>query len=181
MGIFLGIIVAVIGYGIFVYNRLITLRNNRENAFADIDVQLTNRFDLVGNLVETVKGYAKHEKELLTSVTQQRTAFLNANGIDDKLQANNALTGSLKSLFAVSENYPDLKANETFVNLQSELSDLENKLAATRRYFNSATKEYNTAIQVFPANIIAGQFGFKQEPFFELEDQEAKKTPKVSF
>lgn len=171
----------MIGYGIFVYNRLITLRNNRENAFADIDVQLTNRFDLVGNLVETVKGYAKHEKELLTSVTQQRTAFLNANGIDDKLQASNALTGSLKSLFAVSENYPDLKANETFVNLQSELSDLENKLAATRRYFNSATKEYNTAIQVFPANIIAGQFGFKQEPFFELEDQEAKKTPKVSF
>lgn len=179
------IIVGIVVLGAIVlislYNRLVSLKNHRENAFADIDVQLTNRFDLVGNLVETVKGYVKHEKETLQGVTEARTSFMNAQGIDEKLAASNQLTGALKSLFAVSESYPDLKANENFLQLQSELSDLENKLAAARRFFNATTREYNTAIQTFPSNLIAKHFGFQPEAFFELEDQEAKKAPKVQF
>lgn len=145
-------------YGVSLYNRLVSLKNHRDNAFADIDVQLTNRFDLVENLVETVKGYAVHEKETLQGVIQARASFMSAQGVDDKLAASNQLTGALKSLFAVSESYPDLKANQNFLQLQTELSDLENKLAASRRFFNSTTKEFNVAIEVFPSNLIAKQF-----------------------
>lgn len=157
------------------------MRNNRENAFADIDVQLTNRFDLVENLINTVKGYANHEKQTLQDITNARTSFLNADNVEGKLEANNQLTGALKSLFAVSENYPELKANENFLQLQTELSDLENKLAAARRFFNATTREYNTAIQSFPANMLAKSFGFEQATFFELEDEAARKAPKVQF
>lgn len=179
--IILGVVALVLIYVVMLYNRLVALKNNRENAFADIDVQLLNRFDLVENLVNTIKGYAAHEKETLQGLTNARTHFMSAQSVDDKLEASNQLTGALKTLFAVSENYPDLKANTNFLQLQSELSDLENKLAAARRFFNATTKEYNTAMQTFPSNLIAKQFGHSQVPFFELEDLAAKKTPKVEF
>lgn len=177
----LGIVALFVIILIVLYNRLVGLKNARENAFADIDVQLTNRFDLVENLVNTVKGYASHEKETLTGLTEARTKFLNANGVEGKIEANNQLSGALKSLFAVSENYPDLKANQNFLHLQNELSDLENKLAAARRFFNATTKEYNTAIQSFPSNMIAKSFGFTTANFFELENQAARTAPKVQF
>lgn len=179
--IILGVVALVLIYVVILYNRLVTLKNNREGAFADIDVQLLNRFDLVENLVNTVKGYASHEKETLQGITNARTHFMSAQTIDSKLEASNQLTGALKTLFAVSENYPDLKANTNFLQLQSEISDLENKLAAARRFFNATTKEYNTATQTFPSNIIANIFGFTQVEFFELDDEAAKKAPKVQF
>ena len=179
--IILGVVALVLIYVVMLYNRLVTLKNNREGAFADIDVQLLNRFDLVENHVNTVKGYTAYEKETLKVLTDARTHFMSAQSVDAKLEASNQLTGALKTLFAVSENYPDLKANTNFLQLQNELSDLENKLAAARRFFNATTKEYNTAIQTFPSNLIAKQFGLSQVPFFELQDQTAKKTPKVEF
>ena len=156
--IVLGVIALLVIYLVTLYNGLVTLKNNRENAFADIDVQLLNRFDLVENLVSTVKGYAAHEKATLQGLTDARTRFMSAQTVDAKLEASNQLTGALKSLFAVSENYPDLKANTNFLQLQNELSDIENKLAAARRFFNATTKEYNTAIQTFPGNLIAKHF-----------------------
>lgn len=179
--IILGVVALVLIYVVMLYNRLVALKNNREGAFADIDVQLLNRFDLVENLVNTVKGYASHEKETLQGITNARTHFMSAQTIDSKLEASNQLTGALKTLFAVSENYPDLKANTNFLQLQSEISDLENKLAAARRFFNATTKEYNTATQTFPSNIIANIFGFTQVEFFELDDEAVKKAPKVQF
>lgn len=166
---------------IVIYNRMIALRNNREQAFADIDVQMKLRFDLVSNLVEAVKGYTKHEKELFENVTKARTSFMNATNVDDKIQANNMLTSSLKSLFAVAENYPELKSNENFMQLQNQLADIENKIAAARRFFNNATTEYNTYIESFPANILARIFNFKRWELFELENKEEKKNPKISF
>lgn len=156
--IVLGVVALLVVYLVTLYNGLVTLKNNRENAFADIDVQLLNRFDLVENLVSTVKGYAAHEKTTLQGLTDARTRFMSAQTVDAKLEASNQLTGALKSLFAVSENYPDLKANTNFLQLQNELSDIENKLAAARRFFNATTKEYNTAIQTFPGNLIAKHF-----------------------
>ena len=156
--IVLGVVALLVIYLVTLYNGLVTLKNNRENAFADIDVQLLNRFDLVENLVSTVKGYAAHEKTTLQGLTDARTRFMSAQTVDAKLEASNQLTGALKSLFAVSENYPDLKANTNFLQLQNELSDIENKLAAARRFFNATTKEYNTAIQTFPGNLIAKHF-----------------------
>lgn len=156
--IVLGVVALLLIYLVTLYNGLVALKNNRENAFADIDVQLLNRFDLVENLVSTVKGYAAHEKATLQGLTDARTRFMSAQTVDAKLEASNQLTGALKSLFAVSENYPDLKANTNFLQLQNELSDIENKLAAARRFFNATTKEYNTAIQTFPGNLIAKHF-----------------------
>lgn len=179
--IFLWIIVLFVIYVVSKYNSIITLKNNRVNAFADIDVQLKLRFDLVENLVNTVKGYATHEKETLENVTKARTSFMNANSIDDKIEANNMLTSTLKSLFAVAENYPDLKANTNFLQLQTELSDIENKLAASRRFFNSATNEFNTYIEMFPWNLIASMFNFKIEKSFEIETAAEKEVPKVQF
>ena len=179
--IVLGVVALLVIYLVTLYNGLVALKNNRENAFADIDVQLLNRFDLVENLVSTVKGYAAHEKTTLQGLTDARTRFMSAQTVDAKLEASNQLTGALKSLFVVSENYPDLKANTNFLQLQNELSDIENKLAAARRFFNATTKEYNTAIQTFPGNLIAKHFWHTQVPFFELEDQAAKKAPKVEF
>lgn len=150
------------------YNRLVRLRNRRQNAFADIDVQLRQRHDLVPQLVETVKGYAGHEKEVLYKVTEARAAAIGAQSIDDKIAAEQALTAALQGLKVSVEAYPDLKANQNFLHLQEELSDIENKLAASRRFFNGATTEYNTAAESFPANLIARNFGFRREVMFDL-------------
>ncbi len=159
------------------YNTIVRLKTTRDNALSDIAVQMKARFDLVENLVNTVKGYAKHEKETLNEVIEARNQFTSAKNIQEKSEADAMLTGALKSVFALSESYPDLKANQNFLQLQTELSDIENKIAAARRFFNSTTKEYNTLIQQFPANIL-----FKKTPetFFEGED-EIKKAPKVEF
>jgi LemA protein len=166
---------------IALYNRLISLKSNRENAFSDIDVQLKLRFDLVPNVVNTVKWYAKHEKDVLKEVIEARNGFMNAKTIEWKVEANNNLNSALKTLFAVAEAYPELKANENFLHLQEELADIENKLAAARRYFNSATKEYNIAVQTFPSVLIARMFWFQTYEYFEIDDQSEKKAPKVEF
>ena len=166
------------------YNNLVKLRNNRENAFANIDVQLKQRYDLVPQLVATVKGYATHEKELLERVTAARTAAMSATNINDKIAADTQLSGALAGLKVSVEAYPELKANQNFLQLQGELADIENKLAATRRFFNSSTKELNNAVQTFPANIIAGMFGFHKEPMVEVAPEEraaVEKAPKIEF
>ena len=177
----LWVVAVLVIYIITKYNAIVTLRNVRSQSFADIDVQLKLRFDLIPNLVETVKWFATHEKETLENVTKARTSFMNAWGIEDKMQADNMLTGALKTLFAVSENYPDLKANQNFLQMQSELSDIENKIAAARRFFNNATQEYNTYIQLFPSNIIAWAFNFKEENLFSVSAPEERENVKVSF
>lgn len=168
---------------ISIYNRLVKLRNRRENAFADIDVQLKQRHDLVPQLVETVKGYATHERELLTRITEARTAAMQAKTIDEKIVAENSLANGLQGLKIAVENYPDLKANQNFLQLQEELSDIENKLAAARRFFNAATTEYNTAVESFPANVIAGSFGFNRETLFDLAGsrQAMEEPPSIKF
>jgi len=182
--ILVGIVVILIIWAISRYNLFVKLRNNRENAFADIDVQLKQRHDVIPQLVATVKGYAAHERETLDSVVNARAGAMNAKSIDEKIVAENALTSALAGLKVAVEAYPDLKANTNFMQLQEEISDIENKLAAVRRYFNSATKELNTAIEVFPANIIAGMYGFKKEMMFDLGAPERKnleQTPEISF
>ncbi len=165
--IFLGILglVAIVMIGI--YNRLVALRQNRNNAFSDIEVQLKQRFDLVPQLVETVKGYATHEQSVFENVTAARAGITSSQGTDGRIQAEQKLGGALMNLFAVAENYPQLKADANFQNLMAELSDIENKIAASRRFFNNATSELNTAVEQFPANLIAGRFGFKTEVFYE--------------
>ena len=176
--------IVVVLFLISMYNNLVKLRNNRENAFANIDVQLKQRYDLIPQLVSTVKGYATHERELLEKVTAARTAAMSATGINDKIQAENALSSALAGLKVSVEAYPDLKANQNFLQLQGELADIENKLAATRRFFNSATKELNNAVQTFPANLIAGMFGFHKEPMFEIPSEERAaydKAPEIKF
>ena len=181
--ILLGILAILIIWAISKYNLFIKLRNKRENAFADIDVQLKQRHDLIPQLVATVKGYAAHEKETLDRIVSARSGAVNAKSIDEKIVAENALSSALAGLKITLEAYPDLKANTNFMQLQNEISDIENKLAAVRRFFNSATKELNTAIEMFPANIIAGMFGFKKEMMFELgtERQALEQTPQISF
>ena len=165
------------------YNRLVGLRQNANQAFADIDVQLKQRQDLIPNLVETVKGYAAHESGTLEAVTAARAAAAGATSVQDRVQAENALTGALRQLFAVSEAYPDLKANANFIRLQDELTDIENKLAAARRFFNNTVAEFNAAIQQFPAVLIAGAMGFSPRTFFDLgENRAAAETaPQVKF
>ncbi len=179
--IFLIIVWIAVLYFIMTYNRIIKLKNNIHNSFADIDVQMKLRFDLIENLVNTVKWYASHEKETLEKLTQARTNFMWANNAQEKLQADNMLTGALKSLFAVAENYPDLKANQNFLQLQTELSDIENKIAAARRFFNSSINEYNSTIQSFPSNFVAKMFEFQEQKFFEIENVQEKEVPKVQF
>jgi LemA protein len=166
-----------------VYNRLVGLRQRANQAFADIDVQLQQRHDLIPNLVETVKGYATHEKGTLEAVTAARAAATSAGTVEQKVQAENALTGALRQLFAVAEAYPDLKANQNFLQLQGELGDVENKLAAARRFFNSAVGEYNAAIQQFPAVLIAGATGFAERTFFDVGADRATvaAAPEVKF
>ncbi len=167
-----------------IYNNLVTLRNNRENAFANIDVQLKQRYDLIPQLVASVKGYAQHESSLLERITQARAAAMNAQSINDKIAANNQLSAALSGFKVSMEAYPDLKANQNFLQLQGEISDIENKLAATRRFFNSATKELNTACQRFPAVIFAGMFGFHPELMFEVPQEDKAqlgKAPEIKF
>ena len=172
------ILIAVIAW---MYNWLVRLRQAVKEALSDIDAQMQLRFDLVENLVNTVKGYAIHEKETLTQVVQARNMFMNAKTEWEKFAANDQLTWVLKTLFAVSESYPDLKANQNFLQLQTELSDIENKIAAARRFYNSSVKDYNTAIQVFPKNLVAKLFWFDEYEFFQVMDEAAKKAPKVQF
>ena len=181
--ILLGFLLILLIWAIAKYNLFVKLRNNRENAFADIDVQLKQRHDLIPQLVSTVKGYASHEKETLDRVVSARNGAINAKSIDEKIAAENALTSALAGLKVAVEAYPDLKANTNFMQLQEEISDIENKLAAVRRFFNSATKELNTAIEMFPANIISGMFGFKKEMMFDLgsERQNLQQAPEISF
>ena len=181
--IVLGVIAAVIGWLILVYNGLVAMRQRVNQAFGDIDVQLKQRHDLIPNLVETVKGYASHERGTLEAVVQARNAAIAAPGVEQKVAAENMLTGALRQLFALSEAYPDLKANKNFQQLQAELSDIENKLAAARRFFNNAVQEYNTGIQQFPAALIAGPFGFHQQTFFDLGETRAQldQAPQVKF
>lgn len=179
--IILGLAVLVIFWLITVYNSLIRLKNQTDEAWSDIDVQLKRRYDLIPNLVETVKGYAKHERELFEKVTQARTAAMGAQGIAAKGQAENMLAGTLKSLFAVAENYPDLKANENFLKLQDELSDTENKIQAARRFYNGNVRDFNIKIESFPSSIVANTFKFGKREFFELEEEAAKEPVKVQF
>ena len=178
-------VVVLLGlWGVGIYNNLVKLRNNRENAFANIDVQLKQRHDLIPQLVATVKGYAQHEKELLERVTQARAAAMGATTINDKIQAENALSSALAGLKVSVEAYPELKANQNFLQLQEEISDIENKIAATRRYFNTATRELNNAVQTFPSNIFANMFGFKKEPMFEIPQEDRatiEKAPEIKF
>ena len=177
-------IVVIVLWLISLYNSLVKLRNRRQNAFADIDVQLRQRHDLVPQLVETVKGYASHEKDLLLRVTEARSVALSAKTIDDKIVAEQQLTSALQGLKVSVEAYPDLKANQNFLNLQEELSDIENKLAASRRFFNGATTEYNNSVESFPGNLVAKNFGFQREVFFDLGTESRKQMeepPKISF
>ncbi len=182
--IVIAVVAVLIIWGVSLYNKLVKLRNNRENAFADIDVQLKQRHDLVPQLVSTVKGYAAHEKETLDRVVSARNGAMAAQTIDDKIKAENILSSALAGLKVTVEAYPDLKANQNFMQLQEEISDLENKLAAARRYFNSATRELNNAVETFPSNLIAGMAGFKKEIMFDLGEQQRatlEEAPKISF
>ena len=176
------IIIAVITLAIIgLYNSLVTLRMQVQNAWSQIDVQLQRRFDLIPNFVETVKGYVTHEKETLEKIKALRTSWANATTVQDKADLDNQLSASLKTIMAVSENYPDLKANENFMQLSEELRNTENKIAFSRQYYNDTTTNYNTKLQVFPSNIIANMFGFKPSDLFKTENEEARKNVKVDF
>jgi len=181
--VILGVIVVIAIWVMSIYNRLVAVRQRVNQAFADIDVQLKQRHDLIPNLVETVKGYAAHERGTLEAVIQARNAAMAAPGVEQKVQAENMLTGALRKLFAVAEAYPDLKASTNFQQLQAELTDLENKIAASRRFFNNAVQEYNTGIQRFPAALFASTFGFAPKNFFDLGDERAAvgEAPPVKF
>jgi len=185
MNYLLWIVLAVILIAIFwligIYNALIKLKNRVDEAWSDIDVQLKRRYDLIPNLVETVKGYATHERELFEKVTQARSQAMQAGSPEAKGKAENALTGALKSLFAVAENYPQLKASDNFAKLQDELSDTENKIQAARRFYNGNVRDFNIKIQVFPNNMIAGMLNFKKREFFELGDEKEREAVKVEF
>lgn len=180
MLIFIAIIIIIVLWGICVYNSLVQARNKVKNAFAQIDTQLQRRFDLIPNLVETVKGYASHEKELLENITKVRSGYMAATTNAQKIDAENQLTSTLKTLFAVSENYPDLKANTNFLKLQDDLKGTEDKVAFSRQFYNDTVTKYNDSLLTFPNNIIAGIFKFKEETLFKTDDV-AKAAPKVQF
>ena len=175
------IIIAIIAFVVAIYNKLIKMRNHADEAWSDIDVQLKRRYNLIPNIVETVKGYAAHEDSVFTKVTEARSNAINAGDLHEQAKAENMLSGALKSLFAVAENYPDLKANENFMQLQNELVDTEDKIQAARRFYNGTVRDYNTKIQQFPNNLIAGTFKFEAKEFFEVEDEKEKKNVEVSF
>jgi len=182
--IILGVIALIVIYLIFLYNRLVSLRQTVSQSWSDISVQLKQRHDLIPNLVETVKGYATHERGTLEAVVNARNAAISASGPEAQAKAENMLTGALRQIFALAEAYPDLKANQNFLQLQSELSDVENKIAASRRFFNNAVQEFNTATQQFPAVLIARQLGFQDREFFELDEGERTAVaapPQVKF
>lgn len=178
----LGLIIVVLGgYILMAYNGLIRRRNRVQEAWSDIEVQLKRRLDLIPNLVEAVKGYATHEKQAFESVTEARARAMGATTPQQQAEANNMLASTLKSLFAVAEAYPDLKANANFIELQRELSDTENKIQAARRFYNTTVQEYNTALESAPTNVLATMFGFKKSEFFDAPDEEINAVPKVSF
>ncbi len=180
--IFLLVIIAAVALiAIGMYNSLITLRNRCDNGWSQIDVQLRRRYDLIPNLVETVKGYAKHESGVFEKVTQARAAAVGAQTVKEQGQADNVLTGALKSLFAVAENYPELKANQNFLMLQEELAGTESKVAYARQFYNDMVMKYNMRQQVFPSSIIANMFGFKPREYFQIEEEVAKGPVKVQF
>jgi LemA protein len=185
LGIIVLVIVAIVLVaGIALFNKFVQLRTRSEEAWSDIDVQLKRRYDLIPNLIETVKGYASHEKETFERVTEARTMAMSAEGVDEQAGAENMLSGALKSLFAVSESYPDLKANENFLELQRELTDTENKIQSSRRFYNTNVRDLNIAVESFPSNVIAKTFSFTKKDFFELDEgeKEAAKDPvKVDF
>lgn len=162
------------------YNKLVNARNKVENQFSQIDIQLKRRADLIPNLVETVKGYAKHEEETLKGVIEARNKAVNAGSVNEKIEANNELTGALNKLLAVAEAYPDLKANENFKDLQSNLKETEDKITYARQFYNDSAMNFNNIVQMFPSNIIAGMFGFKKFDYFKIEEKD-KETPKVEF
>ncbi len=180
MWVILGIIAIIAIWAVAIYNGLIRLKNRIDEAWSDIDVQLKRRYDLIPNLVNTVKGYASHEKEVFEKVTEARTKAMSAESAGDKAQAENALSQTLKSLFAVAEAYPDLKANQNFLELQRELTDTEDKVQASRRFYNGNVRDFNTKIQVFPNNVFAGMLGFSAREFFEAAGGE-KEPVKVEF
>jgi LemA protein len=166
------VIVVLVGlYAVFSYNGLVSLRNRIENAWAQIDVQLKRRYDLIPNLVETVKGYASHERETLDAVIEARNAGMNASGPHDQAEAENQITGALKSLFALSEAYPDLKANQNFAQLQEELTGTEGRIAYARQFYNDTVYRYNTKLQSFPSNVLANAFHFSEREYFEADDE----------
>lgn len=174
-----GVLIIIIVAGI--YNGLVRRRNNVKNSWSQIDVQLKRRYDLIPNLVETAKGYMKHEKEVLENVTRARNAAMNASGVKEQAAAENMLTDTLKTLFAVTEAYPDLKANENMLSLQEELTSTENKISYARQHYNDAVEVYNNKIEMFPSNMIASTFNFKPEEFFEIENPAEREAPKVEF
>jgi len=176
-----GIIVVLAIWTIFSYNHFIVLINRAKEAWSDIDVQLKRRYDLIPNLVNTVKGYATHESSTFEKVTQARTAAMGATNVADKGKAENMLTGALKSVFALAESYPDLKANQNFLSLQTELSDTENKIQASRRFYNGNVRDLNIAVEAFPGNIIASMFHFAKMELFALEEEAAKQPVEVKF
>lgn len=175
-----GILVLLAFYVISVYNKLVNHRNKVENQWSQIDIQLKRRADLIPNLVETVKGYAKHEEGTFKEVVEARNKAVNAGTVNEKIEANNELTGALTKLFALTEAYPELKANENFMSLQNDLKDTEDKITYARQFYNDSAMTYDNAIQMFPSNIVAGIFGFKKYEFFKIDEKE-KETPKVKF
>ena len=184
MGALIIIVILIVFVAIFVmsiYNGLISLRNQVENAWAKINVELQRRFDLIPNLVETVKGYMGHETDVLEKVTSLRSSWAGASSIDEKANLNNQLSNTLKSIMAISENYPDLKASQNFLDLQEELRNTENKISFSRQFYNDSVTMYNTKLEVFPSNIIANCFNFVAEPLFAVEGDEVRKNVKVDF
>jgi LemA protein len=181
--VIIAIFAVVLLIAISLYNRLVKLRNNREQAFADVDVQLKQRHDLIPQLVEAVKGYMVHEKGVLTEITEARANAIKATSINEKIVAETRLTTALEGLKVSVEAYPDLKASQNFLDLQNEISDIENKIAAARRFFNSATKELNIATEIFPSNLIATLFNFRREPMFDLGENRAanEEPPQIKF
>lgn len=178
--VIVGIIVLLAFYVIGVYNKLVNAKNKVENQFSQIDVQLKRRADLIPNLVETVKGYAKHEEGTLTAVIEARNKAVSATSINDKIDANNQLTGALNKLFALSEAYPELKANDNFLSLQNDLKDTEDKITYARQFYNDTAMEYDNLVEMFPSNIVAKMFKFKKFEYFKIDEKE-KETPKVKF
>ncbi len=181
--VIVGIVVILVIWAIFAYNKFITLINNAKEAWSDIDVQLKRRYDLIPNLVNTVKGYASHESSAFEKVTQARAAAMGAGNVADKGKAENVLTGALKSVFAIAEAYPDLKANQNFLSLQAELSDTENKIQASRRFYNGNVRDLNIAVEAFPGNVIANRFHFAKMELFTLDESDAaaKQPVEVKF
>ena len=179
--IILAIVVIIAIVLVVIYNQLVTLRQRVQNAWSQIDVQLQRRFDLIPNLVETVKGYMTHEQETLTKVTDLRSSWADAKTVEQKAELEGQLTDTLKTIMAVAENYPNLKADQSFNNLQAELSDTENKISYSRQFYNDTVTMYNTKLETFPSNLVAGMFGFKASTLFNVDNDEAKKAVKVEF